>query len=67
MYILKKKRGKEMKKVLISLLSIIFIISMITTVNAATGTITAGASANTIIKGKTFKELLWDYLKMKVK
>ena len=43
-----------MKKILISLLSIIFIISMITSVYAATGSINFGASSDTVIKGKTF-------------
>ena len=43
-----------MKKVLISLISIIFIISMFTSVYAATGSINVGASADTVIKGKTF-------------
>lgn len=43
-----------MKKIIISLLSIIFIISMITNVYAATGSITFGASSDTVIKGKTF-------------
>lgn len=43
-----------MKKVIISLLSIIFIISMITSVYAATGSINIGASSDTVIKGKTF-------------
>lgn len=43
-----------MKKIAISLLSIIFIISMITNVYAATGTISSGASTDTVIKGKTF-------------
>lgn len=43
-----------MRKVIITLLSIIFIISMITSVYAATGTINFGASSDTVIKGKTF-------------
>lgn len=43
-----------MKKVIITLLSIIFIISTITSVYAATGSINFGASSDTIIKGKTF-------------
>jgi LPXTG-motif cell wall-anchored protein len=44
-----------MKKILISLLSIIFIISMFTSTYAATnGSINVGASADTVIKGKTF-------------
>ena len=43
-----------MKKVLISVLTIIFIVSMISVVYAATGTITMGASSDSVIKGKTF-------------
>ena len=43
-----------MKKILLSLLSIIFIISMTTTAYAATGSISSKASAETVIKGKTF-------------
>lgn len=43
-----------MKKILISLLSIIFIISMITTVYAATGSVNLSASADSVFKGKTF-------------
>lgn len=43
-----------MKKIIISLLSIIFIIAMITSVYAATGSISFGASSDTVIKGKTF-------------
>lgn len=43
-----------MKKILISLLSIIFIISMITNVYAATGNISSGSSTDTVYKGKTF-------------
>ena len=43
-----------MKKFLISLLSIIFIISMFTSAYAATGSINLGASSDTVIKGKTF-------------
>lgn len=43
-----------MKKILISLLSIIFIISMISNVYAATGSITSGANSGTVVKGKTF-------------
>ena len=43
-----------MKRVLISVLTIIFIVSMITTVNAATGSINVGASSDSVIKGKTF-------------
>lgn len=43
-----------MKKVLISTFILIFIISMITVVNAATGSISLKASADTVVKGKTF-------------
>lgn len=43
-----------MRKFLISLISIIFIISIMTAVYAATGTISVGSSADTVIKGKTF-------------
>lgn len=43
-----------MKKVLISILSIIFIISMFSSVYAATGNISSGASSGTVVKGKTF-------------
>ena len=43
-----------MKKILISILSVIFIISMITTVYASTGNITWGASSGNVIIGKTF-------------
>lgn len=43
-----------MKKILVSLLAFIFIISMITTVYAATGNINLGASSDTVEKGKTF-------------
>lgn len=43
-----------MKKVIITLLSVIFIISMISNVYAATGSINFGASSDTVIKGKTF-------------
>lgn len=43
-----------MKKVIITLLSVIFIISMITRVYAANGSINLGASSDTVIKGKTF-------------
>lgn len=43
-----------MKKVLITLLTLIFIVTMITTVYAATGSISIGASSDTVIKGKTF-------------
>ena len=43
-----------MKKVLISSFILIFIISMITIVNAATGSISLSASAESVVKGKTF-------------
>lgn len=43
-----------MRKVLISVLTVIFIVSMITTVNAATGSISVGASSDSVVKGKTF-------------
>lgn len=43
-----------MKKILVSLFTLIFIISMITTVYAATGNINLGASSDTVEKGKTF-------------
>lgn len=43
-----------MKKFLVSILALFFIISMITTVNAATGSISIGASSDTVVKGKTF-------------
>lgn len=43
-----------MKKVLISILAMIFIISMAITVNAATGNISFGASSDSVLKGKTF-------------
>ena len=44
-----------MKKVLVSVLSIIFIVSMISTVYAATtGSISVGASSDSVVKGKTF-------------
>ena len=43
-----------MKKVLISILAMIFIISMAITVNAATGSISSGASSDSVLKGKTF-------------
>ena len=43
-----------MKKKLISIFTLIFIVSMITTVYAATGSISAGASIDTVIKGKNF-------------
>lgn len=43
-----------MKKVLISILTFIFIISMITVVNAATGSISVTTSSNQVVKGNTF-------------
>ncbi len=43
-----------MKKVLISILAMIFIISMAITVNAATGKISLSASSDSVLKGKTF-------------
>lgn len=43
-----------MKKVLISILTLIFIVSMITTVYAAEGSISLSASADSVVKGKTF-------------
>ena len=43
-----------MKKVLISIFTLIFIISMITVVNAASGSITATPSVNQVTKGNTF-------------
>ena len=43
-----------MKKVLISIFTLIFIISMITVVNAASGSVTATASSNQVTKGSTF-------------
>lgn len=43
-----------MKKILVSVLTLFFIISMITTVYAATGNINLGASSDTVEKGKTF-------------
>lgn len=43
-----------MKKVLISIFTLIFIISMITVVNAATGSISVTPSANQVVKGGTF-------------
>lgn len=43
-----------MKKVLISIFTLIFIISMIITVNAASGSISLTASANQVVKGNTF-------------
>lgn len=43
-----------MKKVLISIVTFIFIMSMITVVNAATGSISLSSSANQVVKGNTF-------------
>lgn len=43
-----------MKKVLISIFTLIFIISMITVVNAASGSVSAVASSSQITKGNTF-------------
>lgn len=43
-----------MKKVLISIFTLIFIISMITVVNAASGSISVTASSNQVVKGNTF-------------
>lgn len=43
-----------MKKVLISILAIFFIVCTVTTVYAATGTISLSASASSVVKGKTF-------------
>ena len=43
-----------MKKVLISIFTLIFIISMITVVNAASGSISATASSNQVTRGNTF-------------
>lgn len=43
-----------MKKVLVSLLTLIFIISMMNTVYALSGKVNAGASTDTVEKGKTF-------------
>lgn len=43
-----------MKKVLISIFTLIFIISMITVVNAASGSISVSASSNQVVKGNTF-------------
>lgn len=45
---------KKSKIVLISLLALIFVASMVTTINAATGSITVASSASQVIKGKTF-------------
>jgi len=43
-----------MKKILVSILTLIFIVSMITTIYAATGNISLSASSDTVLKGKTF-------------
>ena len=43
-----------MKKVLISIFTLIFIISMVTVVNAASGSISVSASSNQVVKGNTF-------------
>ena len=43
-----------MKKVLVSILTLIFIVSIITTVYAASGSISLSASSDTVVKGKTF-------------
>lgn len=43
-----------MKRILISMLTLFFIISMITTVNATSGSINVSSSSNQVIKGKTF-------------
>ena len=43
-----------MKKDLISIITLIFIISMVTVVNAASGSISVTASVNQVVKGNTF-------------
>ena len=43
-----------MKKVLISIFTLIFIISIITVVNAASGSISATPSSNQVTRGNTF-------------
>lgn len=43
-----------MKKTLITIFTLIFIISMVTVVNAATGSITLSSSSNQVVKGNTF-------------
>ena len=43
-----------MKKVLVSIFTLIFIISMITVVNAASGSISVTASSNQVTRGNTF-------------
>lgn len=45
---------KKSKLVLISLLALIFVASMLTTVNAASGSISVASSASQVVKGKTF-------------
>ncbi len=45
---------KKSKLVLISLLTLIFVASMLTTVNAASGSISVASSASQVVKGKTF-------------
>ena len=45
---------KKSKIFLISLLALIFVASMVTTINAATCSITVASSARQVIKGKTF-------------
>lgn len=43
-----------MKRFLVSILTFIFIVLLVTNVNAATGSISVGASSDTVLKGKTF-------------
>lgn len=45
---------KKSKLVLISLLALIFVASMLTTVNAASGSISVASSTSQVVKGKTF-------------
>lgn len=45
---------KKSKLVLISLLALIFVASMLTTVNATSGSISVASSASQVVKGKTF-------------
>lgn len=45
---------KKSKLVLISLLALMFVASMLTTVNAASGSISVASSASQVVKGKTF-------------
>ena len=45
---------KKSKLVLISLLALIFVASMLTIVNAASGSISVASSASQVVKGKTF-------------